>query len=551
MTGRQLIVQIFRRRRRAVSLSSVFWASHQTCEALVPVAIGLTIDRAIGPSDGWAMIIAALGMLALFAVLTLSWRTGFWFVESAALQESHDLRQGVIARVLAPGGIRTERTSGEILSITTSDTTVASEIMEIGARLISAVIGLLVSAYVLLSIDWTLAVGILVAIPLLMWGLNALGPLIERRSSAQQEMAGRAASTAADLLRGLRPLRGFGGVPVAVHRYVAVSRRSLDATVGVVRAEAVFVGITTFAAGLLLAVVAGFAGAFALSGRISVGELITVVGLAAFVSDPVRAIAGSIAVFASSRASAGRVAELLTAPQSADAAGTAVGPGPLELDRVTCGPVGALTLRVTPGDNLGIVTADIGTADALVALLAGTRTSETGQVRLSSVPLAEVDLASRRQHLLVEPHTVDLFGETLRQALLTGADDETEPQLDRVLHAASVESLGLDRELLDHGIDLSGGQRQRVALARALLADPTVLVLRDPSTAVDAVTEHAIAEGVRALRGTSDRATVWITTSPALLARCDRVVFLDADAQLDGTHVDLLEDERYAAAVLR
>lgn len=169
MTGRQLLVGIFRRRRRAVSLSSLFWASHQTCEALVPVAIGLTIDRAIGPSDGSAMIIAVVGMLALFAVLTVSWRTGFWFVESAALQESHDLRQGVIARVLAPGGIRTTRTSGESgRSPPPTRRSLPRETMEIGARLVSASIGLIVSAYVLFRIDWTLAVGILVAIPLLM-----------------------------------------------------------------------------------------------------------------------------------------------------------------------------------------------------------------------------------------------------------------------------------------------------------------------------------------------------------------------------------------------
>ena len=70
------------------------------------------------------------------------------------------------------------------------------------------------------------------------------------------------------------------------------------------------------------------------------------------------------------------------------------------------------------------------------------------------------------------------------------------------LEAAAVGALAddLDRPLLDHGMNLSGGQRQRIALARALLADRTVLVLRDPTTAVDAVTENAIAAGIRRLR---------------------------------------------------
>jgi putative ABC transport system ATP-binding protein len=134
-------------------------------------------------------------------------------------------------------------------------------------------------------------------------------------------------------------------------------------------------------------------------------------------------------------------------------------------------------------------------------------------------------------------------------------------------------------------MNLSGGQRQRIALARALLADRTVLVLRDPTTAVDAVTENAIATGIRRLRhhpsspadallgaptravhhvrdsteecvtesevGERPRSTVLITTSPPLLGSCDRVLFLADGGAVEGTHAELLERSDYAAAVLR
>jgi len=111
---------------------------------------------------------------------------------------------------------------------------------------------------------------------------------------------------------------------------------------------------------------------------------------------------------------------------------------------------------------------------------------------------------------------------------------------------------GLDQiALLEHGSNLSGGQRQRVALARALHADREVLLLRDPTSAVDAVTEDEIAVGLRRVRR-GRRRTIVVTTSPLLLGRCDRVLFLAADGSSAlAPHADLMRDERYRAVVLR
>ncbi|WP_229808315.1 ATP-binding cassette domain-containing protein, partial [Actinomadura livida] len=104
--------------------------------------------------------------------------------------------------------------------------------------------------------------------------------------------------------------------------------------------------------------------------------------------------------------------------------------------------------------------------------------------------------------------------------------------------------------LTERGRSLSGGQRQRVALARALAAAAPVLVLHDPTTAVDAFTEARIAAGVREARG--GRTTIVVATSPALLAAADRVVFVDGGAvAAEGAHGDLVhEHPAYRATVL-
>lgn len=254
LTGGRLLAGVFVRQRRRVIPGAAFWAGHQACEALVPVAIGLTIDHAVRTSDARLMVVAVVGILALFVLLTTCWRTGAWFLARGVQEEAHAFRSQAVRRILSGSGVETDRTSGEVLSITTSDATQAAEVLESGSWVVAALVGLAVSAVLLLRIDWVLGLGVLVGVPLLVLALNALGPLVRRRTEAQQEAVGLAAGAAADLLGGLRPLRGFGGVPEATRRYARASQTSLRAQVGALRAEATFLGATAFTSGVLAAV---------------------------------------------------------------------------------------------------------------------------------------------------------------------------------------------------------------------------------------------------------------------------------------------------------
>ncbi|MGH9018016.1 MAG: ATP-binding cassette domain-containing protein, partial [Acidimicrobiales bacterium] len=109
---------------------------------------------------------------------------------------------------------------------------------------------------------------------------------------------------------------------------------------------------------------------------------------------------------------------------------------------------------------------------------------------------------------------------------------------------------GLDTELPERGRTLSGGQRQRIVLAAALRADPDVLVLDEPTSAVDAHTEADVADRLRRVR--AGRTTVVLSTSPFLLEHADVVAFLDDGVRAQGRHRQLLADEpRYRALVTR
>ena len=130
-------------------------------------------------------------------------------------------------------------------------------------------------------------------------------------------------------------------------------------------------------------------------------------------------------------------------------------------------------------------------------------------------------------------------------------------RLAQALHAASAEDVvaalpaGLDTMVAERGREFSGGQQQRLRLARALLADPPVLVLVEPTSAVDAHTEARIADRLAAAR--TGRTTVVCTTSPLVLDRADHVLYVEAGrVAAQGTHRELLDTSSpYAATVTR
>ncbi|MFV2121691.1 ATP-binding cassette domain-containing protein, partial [Streptomyces sp. Act-28] len=207
------------------------------------------------------------------------------------------------------------------------------------------------------------------------------------------------------------------------------------------------------------------------------------------------------------------------------------------------------------------------TAAGRLAERLGGHPAEPGEdhvpVLLGGVALDGVPLAAARAAVLVQDKEPVLLSGTLRELLdvpssgTVGAAEALEAaRCGDVLDAlaqASPRPGGdpLDTRITERGRSLSGGQRQRLALARSLLTDPEVLVLDEPTSAVDSHTEARIAEGVRRLR--EGRTTVVLTASPLLLDVADRVVLVHGGrAVAAGTHRELLRAEpRYRAVVSR
>jgi len=524
---------------------------HQATEAAVPVTIGIFVDQAVATGEVEPLIWCVLMLAVLFAVLSNAWKLGARQITRAIEYETHALRLEIAQRVLDPRGQRTGLRSGELLSIATSDAEKTALVMRAVSIGCAASTALIVSSVSLLLVDVPLGVGVLIGVPVVVLGIQALSPLLTRRTSTQQEAVAQTTALATDLVGGLRTLRGIGAQHNAAARYRHSSQTTLRATLRAVSTAGLQDGVSTALSGLLLAAVAGFAGWFALNGRISIGELIAVVGLAQFVAEPVGTLGYASQVLATSRASAGRLASVLSSPPLVETGtSTAIDPAQplLALRGVSYKTLSDVDLTVSSGESVGVLCYDPRDADALLTLVGGRTSEHTGSVRVGGVAIDELDIDVLRNTVLLEQHDTDLFEGTLRSNLLVES-----PSLERVMTAAGAADLidELDRPLADRGQALSGGQRQRLGLARALLASPPLLVLHDPSTAVDAVTEELLAEGLVEVR--SGLTTLVLTSSPALLGKMDRVVVLaDGVVVTEGLHAELAEsDATYQEAVLR
>ncbi|MEO3813490.1 ABC transporter ATP-binding protein, partial [Sphaerisporangium sp. B11E5] len=232
--------------------------------------------------------------------------------------------------------------------------------------------------------------------------------------------------------------------------------------------------------------------------------------------------------------------------------------GELRLTGVTHAGLRDLTLKVSPGEFLGIAPTDPADATTLLRCLSRETDPTTGTIELDGVPLHSLDPSALRTAVLVAHHDAALFEDTLLANIAPPPD--TTPSgsttVEAAMAAAGADEVartaarGMETPLSEGGRSLSGGQRQRVALARALAAARPVLVVHDPTTAVDAVTEARIASGLRDHR--RGRTTIVVTTSPALLAATDRVALLDDGRIVDtAPHTEMIRRHAtYRTAVL-
>ncbi|MFJ1676634.1 ABC transporter ATP-binding protein [Streptomyces sp. NPDC088251] len=555
--GSAILRTALRRNVGAMFWGTVLMGLYQAGETAFPIALGLIVEHTMQDRSPGALGLSIGALAVIITTVSLSWRFGMRVLQKANTTEAHRWRVRVAACGLQPvardGGLK----SGEVLTIATEDADQTADIIEVVPLLISSLVAVVVAAVALALADIRLGLLVIAGTVAILSILAVMSKRIGASTREQQARVARAGAKVADLIIGLRPLHGFGGNHAAFGSYRKVSTDAKRQAITVARVNGTYAGTALALNAVLAAAVSLTAGWLAFGGRITIGELVMAVGLAQFIIEPLKMFSEMPKYVMMARASAERMALVLSAPPV-----TTPGPqrpaagGDLDVDCVRYGSLRELKFKVHAGEFVAIAVYQPRAAADLASVLAVNVAPDAyeGVVRVSGQAIADLSIEAVREHMLVNPYDGEIFAGTLRTNIDPSGTSRTVPEAVEASMLTDVVALhrdGLDYAVRDRGANLSGGQRQRLSLARALAADTEVLVLHDPTTAVDAVTEQLVARNVAKLR--RGRTTVVITSSPALLDAADRVLVLDDGViTAEDTHRNLLAGNAdYCLAVAR
>ncbi|MFE6836751.1 ABC transporter ATP-binding protein [Streptomyces sp. NPDC057705] len=566
-------------------LKSLCWGIlHFSGVAGLPYAVGLGVDAVVERDANRLLLVGALLLLIGVAISvgdSMLHRTAVtnWITAAARVQQ-------LLARKTAElGSALTRRVAaGEVVAVSTGDVEKIGWFVEAVSRFLAAAFAVVLVCIGLLFYAPALGVVVAIGVPLIALASLPLLPRATKRADIQREKAGKATELASDTVAGLRVLRGIGGEELFLGRYREASQEVRKAAVRSARMWALISAIQVLLPGALLITVVWYGATLVVDGRIAVGELVAAFSAVATLLYPLRHFEEIAMAYSFSRPSAKRAARVLSLtrtdaphrPADADAdadVAIAAGAGAVEVPPAGGDLYDPRTGVLAPaGRFTAVVCGDPDLAGRLAERLGGHPMDGGGKdgaeddgpsVLLGGVALDELPLDTARTLVLVQDKDPVLLSGTLRELFDVPASGAVEPGaalaaaqcadvLDALLQSApdGVED-PMDARITERGRSLSGGQRQRLALARSLVTDPEVLVLDEPTSAVDSHTEARIADGVATLR--AGRTTVVLASSPLLLDRADRVVLIDGGTVAAvGTHRELLHREPlYRAVVTR
>ena len=546
--------------------------------ALEPWPLKIVIDYVLGQHElpqvlqPWALNISGgttLGLLVLFVLLGVVLQLvhqvasayGVRLQTDTGQRMVYDLRYRLLEHLQSLGLNHhiTTNTGDAVYRVDVDSYSIENLAISGVFPLASSIITLVVMFAVLVRLDVSVALLSLTVVPFLFLSLRYYANSLSQQEEHVKELESNLISRLYEIFSSIRLVKSFAREPLESSRYAAAGGSTMRARIAVTWKQGLFglmVATTTILGTALVLIVGGM---HVMSGKMTVGSLIVVINYLGAVYGPLSSIAFTTGQLQAAIAGARRVRAMLALepetndpPDAIDADGIK---GNVVFDHVSFSyPDGTQVLHdivfeAQPGQMVAVVGLTGAGKTTLVSLIPRFYNPTSGQVLIDGVDARKYRIRSLREKIAIVPQDAVLFSGTIADNLKYGKLDATPEQIEAAARAAHAHDFvsrlprGYDTPIAEAGGGLSGGERQRLSVARAVLKDAPILILDEPTSSLDAISEEIVFSALKRLR--VGRTTIVIAHRLSTVRDADAILVLDGGRiSAFGRHDELLKSSQ-------
>ena len=524
---------------------------------VIPKMLGNGIDTVLNSGRAATLIIAAGIILGSSALRGITGYGNRYFTQVISQRVAYDLRNHLYDHLQGLSFAYFDKAqTGQLMSRATIDIEAVRAFISMGLLQILQTVFLTIGiSYLLISLDWRLALMTLAFVPLMAYRAVLTSRRLRPVWLKVQRLIASLGTTLQESLSGVRIVKSFAQEKTEDKKFADDSRRLYDVQIDAARIVAFNTPLMVFLIGAPTALVLWYGGRQVIAGNLTIGGVVQFIMYLGMLAMPIRALGMVTNMYSRSMSAGERILEILdTTSQVKDK------PDALVLDKLkgqvafedvsfsyaeNAPALHSISFSVQPGQLVALVGASGSGKSTIINLILRFYDVSGGRITMDGVDIRDISLASLRKNIGTAQQDVFLFSTTIRNNIAYGMPDATLEQVTAAAKAAQIHDFimslpdGYETWVGERGHTLSGGEKQRVTIARAILKNPSILILDEITSSVDAETERLIRRAVDEL--IKGRTTFIISHRLPIITNADLILVIkDGQIVERGKHQELM-----------